>query len=363
MPSATSAFLDILRIVAAIVVFTDHCAEFWYPRFTRVTSHLAHSAVVVFFVLSGYVIAYTASTKERDLRPFAVSRLSRLYSVVLPALLLTFILQSVGQVINPQFYAQSSRPLDGGRYLFTALFLQSIWTFSATPPNNGPFWSLSYEFWYYALFGVLVLVRVGRLRYCLASILVLIVGPNILLLMPCWILGVVLFLKGGIFVSRISSPKLTFAIAIVVMLATISFLPPFPYRIGQVGFWFSSSFLSDWVTALTVGAAIIAFNALNLSPPEELLAACIRGCAGHTFSLYLYHFPLIAFATATVPFDQSNFWQVSAVVGCIILIVLFLSSITEGQRFRLKGAIDRVFDFGMKTVNRRHFDKLKGSLP
>ena len=42
-------------------------------------SDLGNDAVMVFFVLSGFVIAYVADKKEKTLRDRALSRLARLY--------------------------------------------------------------------------------------------------------------------------------------------------------------------------------------------------------------------------------------------------------------------------------------------
>ena len=53
-------------------------------------------AVKVFFVLSGFVIAYVAETKSNSLPLFFRDRLSRLYSVVVPAILVTCIADSLG---------------------------------------------------------------------------------------------------------------------------------------------------------------------------------------------------------------------------------------------------------------------------
>ena len=45
--------------------------------------------MIVFFVLSGYVIAHVLATRERTLFEYFASRFSKLYSVVVPALILT----------------------------------------------------------------------------------------------------------------------------------------------------------------------------------------------------------------------------------------------------------------------------------
>ena len=54
--------------------------------------HAGHSAVVIFFVLSGYVITYVASERETTLRDYALSRCARIYAVAVPTLLLTIVL-------------------------------------------------------------------------------------------------------------------------------------------------------------------------------------------------------------------------------------------------------------------------------
>src|SRR5882757_3377028 len=64
MPRVFSTYLDALRFLAAMAVVIAH---FTFPQFTAGVRHqgeLAGLAVTVFFVLSGYVIAYVADKKE-----------------------------------------------------------------------------------------------------------------------------------------------------------------------------------------------------------------------------------------------------------------------------------------------------------
>src|ERR671933_1824516 len=90
MNNFLSTYMNALRLVAAAVVFLTHYA---YGTFTRgavpTFGHNGHSAVIVFFVLSGFVITYVASEREPSLRHFVASRAARIYSVALPALALT----------------------------------------------------------------------------------------------------------------------------------------------------------------------------------------------------------------------------------------------------------------------------------
>lgn len=104
MSRGFSVYLDAVRFAAAFVVLISHLA---YPRFTRgdlqFIRHwdLGRDAVIIFFVLSGVVIAYAA---ERDgtLGTFVFNRVTRLYSVMAPALLLTIVLDLTGQLIHPE---------------------------------------------------------------------------------------------------------------------------------------------------------------------------------------------------------------------------------------------------------------------
>src|SRR5260221_5563674 len=72
--------------------------------------HAGHSAVVIFFVLSGYVITYVASERETTLRDFALSRCARIYAVAVPTLILAIVLDAffmaaaVFFAISPPFY-------------------------------------------------------------------------------------------------------------------------------------------------------------------------------------------------------------------------------------------------------------------
>ena len=59
-------------------------------------SGYGHTAVIVFFVLSGYVIAYVSEVKENNVKAYWASRLSRLYSLAIPAVLLTPMLDVLG---------------------------------------------------------------------------------------------------------------------------------------------------------------------------------------------------------------------------------------------------------------------------
>ena len=51
---------------------------FQHDRSTYLPFALGHKVVVVFFVLSGYVITYVACERERGLRDFVLARVARI---------------------------------------------------------------------------------------------------------------------------------------------------------------------------------------------------------------------------------------------------------------------------------------------
>ncbi|HEY7576230.1 MAG TPA: acyltransferase family protein, partial [Acetobacteraceae bacterium] len=188
MPHHLSLYLDLVRFAAAVVVLLSHA---WLVLFPGYPLHWpGPAAVIVFFVLSGFVIAYVTDEKDRTLADYTLDRVSRLWSVALPALGFGMILgHFAGQSV---FSPEPTWPGAGWRTAANTVFLGQTWFLDLAPPLNGPFWSLNYEAWYYAIFGAWTYLP-RPFRVLTAVVLATIAGPKILLLMPCWLLGVVLY--------------------------------------------------------------------------------------------------------------------------------------------------------------------------
>ena len=192
-----SVYLDLVRFLAALIVFFVHAN---YDRFTSDLPvvwrfrDLGNDAVMIFFVLSGFVIAFVADQKEKTPRDYFVSRFARLYSVVVPALLFTIAIDHVGAYLVPGAYDgwwfQNTRAV--WRMFANLFFVNELWFSSIRPFSNGPFWSLGYEFWYYTIFAAAFFLK-RWVRYAVVAVLCLLVGPKILLLLPVWLLGVLVY--------------------------------------------------------------------------------------------------------------------------------------------------------------------------
>ena len=147
-----------------------------------------HDAVIIFFVLSGLVICATATRPGETWITYLTARASRIYSVAIPAVALSFGLQAIAAFLEPG-HSQPEPSADVFLPLSALLFILQSWHPQALP-WNGPYWSLCYEVWYYIIFGILLFVRNPGRRNAVAACAALIAGPAILLLFPIWLMGV-----------------------------------------------------------------------------------------------------------------------------------------------------------------------------
>ena len=105
MNLAISVYLDLFRILATLVVFLSHTAGTRLAGFViPQTVSFGAEAVAAFFVLSGFVIGYVAEAREGSPQLYVTSRLARLYSVALPAILVTLAFDAVGRFLQPDLY-------------------------------------------------------------------------------------------------------------------------------------------------------------------------------------------------------------------------------------------------------------------
>ena len=116
---------------------------------------------MVFFVLSGYLIAYTTIYKNQNSSNYSFSeyildRWSRIYSVLFVAVFFTVILDRVGIIfspayLNPELIPQRHKVI---RFFINIFCLQGIQGYRVQLGSNPALWSIGYEFIYYVIFGI-----------------------------------------------------------------------------------------------------------------------------------------------------------------------------------------------------------------
>jgi peptidoglycan/LPS O-acetylase OafA/YrhL len=302
MTSALSLYLDALRFAAAFTVFLSHygAARISGGFFWRFGDY-GHTAVLVFFVLSGFVIASVTDTRERRLEDYALSRAARLYSVMIPAFILTALLDCLGDAVDPTLYGPEWNPTIAHPslgYALSAVFLGESWTLAVLPGFNVPFWSLNYEAWYYILFGAATFLR-GWFRAAALVSAALLAGPKILLLFPLWLMGVAAWRWRAGLSARLAAFTIAGSLAGFIALETMG---------GQNLFWHPGSrwlppefSAYDYVVGAIVTLLIVGLANARLPMPAARFERMVHGLAGTTFGLYLFHFPLLNFFATVVP--------------------------------------------------------------
>lgn len=218
-----STLLDFFRWVSAFIVLLAHSRSIFFVPWGEVASPDVVSltlytvsgwgdyGVLAFFAISGYLIGGGTLEKMREgrfaLSYYLIDRFSRIYIVLVPALLLVWLLDSAGlrwlngSGIYTQAYPVGALPfpVDGviglPPFLANALMLQNV----ATPPfgTAQPLWSLSWEWWSYMISPFLIgfMLRVGGWS---AAMLAVVVGAGMVAgqlgYMLLWHLGILLAL-------------------------------------------------------------------------------------------------------------------------------------------------------------------------
>lgn len=346
MTPALSIWLDLCRVLAALAVFVGHAVYFKLaPAAFSLTWHRsADDAVTAFFVISGLVIAHTTHDRHADPGRYALARLSRVYSVALPAVLLALAIDLVGMRLDASHYAPDWQYPQLWFYLpFHWLFLGETWFGAIQPFTMAPYWSLGYEAWYYLLFGAFIFLQ-GATRWVVAMLLLGLMGPRIALLLPVWCLGVLLYrwlgaLRLGPGVARAGMALAVVGYALFIaagwrnatdraslsLYAWFSDIARTPFDPGS-----TVHVLSDYVAALLFALFVVgcARSGWTFSPR---VTRGIRWLAGYTFSFYLIHFTLLVFARA-LGFGPAGWAQFAGVLAGVLVVTWLLGQVGEQRR-------------------------------
>jgi peptidoglycan/LPS O-acetylase OafA/YrhL len=375
--------LDGLRAAAAVLVVLHHVriwlfappaevAHWTLPSrvFYRVTS-LGAEYVLIFFVLSGFFIGGAVARKVADGRfrwhDYLLDRATRLYIVLLPALVLTVVLDAIGAAVAGSHsiyggqgsYALAPLNIGGAHTGFVAFvgnlaFLQDL-RYVTTFGSNLPLWSLAFEFWFYLAFPAMVALllprtsRRGRVvagGVALVSLLLLRANP---LFFAIWLVGVaVAFLP-----TRPVRIKPEWARGLAVA--------AFGFLVAILGFWVGKGGqrTSEVAIGLATALVIFAFSHAYTGARVEGRAAFgpyASRLAKSSFTLYLVHAPILLLLSATTIHRHEQLWQPTAgriLAGALLTaLIVGLAEVISWGTERRTGAV-RAW-LGTKTGTRPH---------
>lgn len=353
LTKTTSLIFDSLRLAAALTVAYYHCFLLWFPtvnHFQKIFSELAHFSVIIFFVLSGYLIGYTTTNNNRGLKKYLVARFSRLYSVLIPVLVIMFGIEQLMILIDYDSISSITRGLSLPRYFISGLYLNEIWFFSAAPALNAPLWSLSFEFWFYIVFGLWFFRQKSNWKLTVLLILaILIAGPKILSMFPIWLCGILAFKLPK---PNFMNSRILFGLAAVIVTFFILFkMPAFPFEIGNKPLFFAAQFIKDWFLGLMVGFVFWLFPLTDKIQKSCQSIDKFRKVADLTYTIYLIHLPLLYLLKVSLNYKQGSLVQYFVVSTIMLLLASAIGFLLESKRQFWTNLFERIFAKQKVKVN------------
>jgi peptidoglycan/LPS O-acetylase OafA/YrhL len=359
-----SQFLDCARWVSAFAVLLAHVNNRITVRLggTIEGADLAqiawgfvcgfgHHAVVVFFVLSGFLIGSNIirdiSTERFDAARYVIARVSRIHIVLVPAMLLTLVLDNVGSQLNSGIYQESQ----DGSFIGNVFMMQGFLTESFR--SDGPLGTLANEFWYYLTFPLLALGFWKRNIFLLLVAAALLVPMTIA--QPWHAVGFILWLIGA-FVGSINPQNISRRVQWIILSCFLALLLAFRLGIRLEQYTPAVTAVTDIIVASTFALLLYA---LRRDPFFNLggFADANRTFAGFSYSLYAVHAPIVMLICAASVYLTGFGWQsqvktlwqwaiVAAAVAMPLALAYLFSRCTEARtavvRAWLNGCHSRV---------------------
>jgi peptidoglycan/LPS O-acetylase OafA/YrhL len=303
------------RGLAAAAVAFQHLRALFLLDWPQTTAHsysaglvyflakFGHPAVIIFFVLSGFLVGSSGlrSVENRtwSFPRYLLHRFLRLEIVLLPALLLGLLWDRAGihllhasALYNGAWHlVVRSSPIDlrWRTLLGNAVFVQDI----LVPifGTNTPLWSLSYEFWYYVLFGLLATAALKTVRLWLRLVIAVLVialawftGFAIMSLAPLWFLGLGIYLLPRRNLSRgVKRILLTASTLVFLIFLGLTYGTRAPVEV------LTRPLLIDLVTGVLFGLVLYAM--LHANPAHSGYEKFAHTIAAPTYTLYANHMP------------------------------------------------------------------------
>jgi peptidoglycan/LPS O-acetylase OafA/YrhL len=325
--------LETLRGGAASYVILHHLDQafpFKYNAFNYFF-RFGQEAVILFFIISGFVIIYSTPPKI-SFKQYFIKRFRRIYPLFIAALVLGYLVECIH---FRKFFTPDFQNLLGNLINFQDFKSGKPGVWISPFAGNLPLWSLSYEWWFYMFFfPIYKFIPVGFQKYIVLVISIIgwasyIVFPNqislFLLYFIIWWGGVELcrtYLKDGV-----HSFRNTFVIWISLFIICILLMSQlFYYPFSELKFGlhpvleirhFTSALIIIIIALLWSKIGFKGFKFLNIFKP----------IAPISFALYIFHYPVLIKL-------QVDFIESIIIQKIILLILLILFSILMEVNFQ-----------------------------
>lgn len=341
------AWLDAMRFVAAFLVLFCHSRNDFFIKYGSLDAgeqgpltflfyllgRMGGEAVFTFFVLSGFLVGGPGLERifrgTFRLRSYAVDRTVRIMLPLVSAVALFLVVA----------------PLTGtevvwGRVVGNLLSLQCF----CCEPLVSPFWSLSYEVWFYvALAAIALIIRHNRGGYVLLSVCVVVfvrLNPLYLLM---WLIGAAAYLTRPVRKSRV---RLVLSIVFVVMAAAFTQMTTqsraMSFALPDLG--------EGYHVVLCIAMGWMVQQLVQFKPRGRWLSAVERGLgrmACFSYTLYLTHRIVLLFVfTRLLPKEQGGMnvadmatWLL--IVGACLAVAWLVYWLAERHTQTVKAVVKR----------------------
>ena len=371
--------LDMVRGLAALavclgharaMVFVDYAQDphrhFWKLPLYLLTSS-GGQAVMMFFALSGFLVGGPALRRIHqhrwDFPDYAVHRLTRLWTALIPALVATALLDWVGHDVlhlagySGEYFemiAGGPRPgkaIDFGPIAFLGNVAFQMGVFVPSFGSNGALWSLAYEFAYYfaipfAWFACRSRSRFGwRIAAGAIAIAVPLIYPRpVTGLGTIWVAGAMVYLIKD-HVAALSRARFRTFATVAMLTFTASYPLTYFGNVGNAVFGIACAATLPFLAACANPGGIYGRASFWLS---EI-----------SFTLYVVHFPLLLLlwlallAPHQFPVEQ-GFAIWAALVSVVITYAVAMWWLFERNTARVRAWTLRLLEPWLKSPA-RHF--------
>lgn len=365
LSAAASCVLDIVRFCAAILVVNAHFSHAEFLTGRAATQIFGDIAVPTFFVLSGFVIRHVTLSREHTLRIFLIDRVSRIYSVAIPALLLTLYVTAVAARVAPTYFALyfadiSNHPLL--RILLNITLLSQSWGHNTVAFCDSPFWSLSYEGLFYIAYGLFFYLRGAQRIFALLGWAAL-AGPQVAFLLPLWWLGCWLYdLFQFIRLTRIATALRVLFGAYLVAGVALYLLGLDTLLVGPLRAILAFSRLPNpllllhqdplraTLMAIATGsfAAVVLLMLLLVSDLIKISRTNpwtrkFRRVADGTFAIYLMHYPLMVLAACFGLYHPGALGRNLGITAAVCILLILAANPLDALKERIRKILRTTF--------------------
>ena len=337
-------WLDLIRGLAALAVFSGHL-RILIIKDTPLSqldvlgkgvffiTGFGHIAVDIFFVLSGFLIIksiHESFFKNKfSVGGYANNRLSRLWVVLIPALILGLIFDKLGVKYYSDtlyysgqfkyFYHQAlAFKLSPKIFLGNLFFLQTI--IVPTLGSNGVLWTLANEFWYYLIFPFFYFSLLTKIKlpyrlslFLIGVLLLFFVGKEISLFFLLWLGGGLSYIiYNKVNDKTLSNKYLRYSISLTAIIFIVLLRSKY-YPI----------FFNNYTVGLIFALLVPLLTKVDIK--SKVTSAIAKFLSDISYTLYLTHLPFLTLMSA-VFYVQGREWNNESFLiftSFIILVMLY----------------------------------------